>query len=467
MGPERTEHDALPVHHIRPPSGWINDPNGPIRWRGRYHVFFQHNPRATVHHLVGWGHATSRDLVRWEYEPVALAPTPGGPDANGCWSGCVVDDGDVATAVYTGTAAGPDTATICIASASDDRLNHWAKTAEPVAQPPPDLPLLGFRDPFVFEYGGRRFAVVGAGGRSGGRAMALLYRCDDLRRWTYAGVLLDTTDAVAGRFAAADIWECPQLVEIGDHWVLLLSLVSEPHAERVAYLVGDLVGTDTGLRFAPGSGGLVDHGHDFYAPAVLRAGRRVLLWGWAWEDRPEEAVRDAGWAGVLTIARDLTLTDDRQLRSSPAAELAVLHGATQEITLSARAPRATLPSGPVDLLVHAQPGEGDGLTLHVRRDLQLHLDLAHGTAEVRRTVHEPRRHGWQTRGRFPPGGTGRRARIIIDGSIVEVFVEDGPAFTERVYAVEPATLALAGPEGARCHVVVRRLGSPEPAPSPA
>ena len=132
-------------------------------------------------------------------------------------------------------------------------------------------------------------------------------------------MLLDTTDAVAGRFAAA-IWECPQLVEIGDHWVILLSLVSEPHADRVAYLVGDLVSTDTGLLFAPGSGGLVDHGHDFYAPAVLRAGRRVLLWGWAWEDRPEEAVRDAGWAGVLTIARDLTLTDDRQLRSRPAAE---------------------------------------------------------------------------------------------------------------------------------------------------
>ena len=42
----------FPVHHVRPPSGWVNDPNGPIRWNGRYHLFFQHNPKAPVHLLV-------------------------------------------------------------------------------------------------------------------------------------------------------------------------------------------------------------------------------------------------------------------------------------------------------------------------------------------------------------------------------------------------------------------------------
>ncbi len=71
----------------------MNDPNGPFLHHGRYHVFYQHNPDAPVHGNIHWGHASSPDLVRWEHHPVALTPTPGGPDEAGCWSGCVVDDG--------------------------------------------------------------------------------------------------------------------------------------------------------------------------------------------------------------------------------------------------------------------------------------------------------------------------------------------------------------------------------------
>src|SRR4051812_22695602 len=98
---------AFPRHHIRPPHGWVNDPNGPIRWRGRYHVFFQYNPIAPVHDRICWGHASSADLVSWRYEPVALEPSFGTHDSAGCWSGCVVDDAGVATAVYTGFAGDP------------------------------------------------------------------------------------------------------------------------------------------------------------------------------------------------------------------------------------------------------------------------------------------------------------------------------------------------------------------------
>ena len=38
--------DYRPSFHVSPPTGWLNDPNGPIHRDGRYHLFFQRNPRA-------------------------------------------------------------------------------------------------------------------------------------------------------------------------------------------------------------------------------------------------------------------------------------------------------------------------------------------------------------------------------------------------------------------------------------
>ena len=111
-----------PRYHFLPPSGWMNDPNGLIQWEGRYHLFYQYSPEfgdvppshrtATLKH---WGHAVSDDLVHWEHWPVALTPTPGGPDKDGCYSGCAVDNDGVPTIVYTGVF--PQCA--CIATSTD------------------------------------------------------------------------------------------------------------------------------------------------------------------------------------------------------------------------------------------------------------------------------------------------------------------------------------------------------------
>ncbi len=52
---------------------------------------------------IVWGHAISRDLVHWQHLPPALLPSPGGNDADGCFSGCCVVDSDgTPTILYTG-----------------------------------------------------------------------------------------------------------------------------------------------------------------------------------------------------------------------------------------------------------------------------------------------------------------------------------------------------------------------------
>src|SRR4051812_29491168 len=63
-----------PQIHFSPKNGWMNDPNGMVYNEGLYHLFFQHNPRASVWGNLSWGHATSPDMVHWEEKPVALYP---------------------------------------------------------------------------------------------------------------------------------------------------------------------------------------------------------------------------------------------------------------------------------------------------------------------------------------------------------------------------------------------------------
>ncbi len=440
----------LPRHRIRPPAGWLNDPNGPIWWDGRCHVFFQFNPHAAVHERICWGHATSTDLVSWTYEPVALEPTDGSADAAGCWSGCVVDDAGTATAVYTG---GGEDQTICLAYADDDSLRTWRKLPDPVARAPYDG-LSGFRDPFVFHLDGHRYALVGAGEHARGRASVLVYLCDDLREWTLLGTFLDTSDPVAAEIAPADFWECPHLIRLGERWVLVLSSVVDDAAGRVSYLLGDVVPTDSGPRFRPSHGGLVDHGHDFYAPAVMTHEGRALLWAWTWEDRPAEEVRAAGWAGALTVTRQLTLAPDGRLRNEPIAELSTLHRDETVVTLDGPG-SVGLPAGPLDLDVEVRAGASGRVVLTVSGLLELSLDLVRGSAAVRREVHEPGRRDWDVSGTFPPAGLSRHVRIVLDGSVAEIFVEDGPSFTERIYATGPPTLEILAAAGA---VRVRRLG---------
>ena len=102
-GEQRAAMDMhRPRYHFLPPANWMNDPNGLIQWQGKVHMFYQHNPDAPFWALMHWGHAVSEDGVHWTHLPIALAPTSGGPDKDGCFSGCAVDNDGVPTLVYTG-----------------------------------------------------------------------------------------------------------------------------------------------------------------------------------------------------------------------------------------------------------------------------------------------------------------------------------------------------------------------------
>ena len=72
--PEIYHEKYRPIAHFTAKRGWINDPNGLCLYRGRYHLFFQHNPAGADWGNMHWGHAVSSDLVHWEQKEIALYP---------------------------------------------------------------------------------------------------------------------------------------------------------------------------------------------------------------------------------------------------------------------------------------------------------------------------------------------------------------------------------------------------------
>lgn len=431
-----------PTYHFLPPANWMNDPNGLIQWRGRYHLFYQYNPNGAFHGTIHWGHAVSDDLVHWRDLPIALAPSPGGPDKDGVYSGCALDHDGVPTLMYTGIR--PEVQCIAEAADPDDPdLVVWRKhPRNPViAAPPsgPDVEVEGFRDPFVWREADGWYCVIGSG-IEGGVGNALLYRSQDLIRWEYLHELCRAELADTGR-----MWECPNFFPLGDKHVLLISPIP---LRKVLYLVGEY----RDHRFVPERTGIVDEGGCYYAPQVMldERGRR-LMWGWLREDRIVETQRASGWSGVMSVPTELALADDGRLTLRPVPELEALRGAHRSWTnldlidggfrllpgLSGRQFEFDLT---IRLVGNAQ------ITLTVLRspegeeETRIVYDAGIGELWIDRSVSsldQEDSDDWQgTTVRPRPDGT-LGLRVFVDASVVEVFASDGTSLTSRVYPTRP------------------------------
>ncbi|MEO6838748.1 MAG: glycoside hydrolase family 32 protein, partial [Ginsengibacter sp.] len=71
---ERYHEKYRPQIHFSPEAHWMNDPNGMVYYKGLYHLFFQYYPEGTVWGPMHWGHATSKDLIHWQQQAIALYP---------------------------------------------------------------------------------------------------------------------------------------------------------------------------------------------------------------------------------------------------------------------------------------------------------------------------------------------------------------------------------------------------------
>lgn len=430
-----------PRYHFLPPANWMNDPNGLIQWRGEYHLFYQYNPLGAFHANIHWGHAVSRDLVHWEHLPIALAPEPGGPDQDGCWSGVIVNNAGQPTAIYTGV----HPQTVCVAFGSPD-LRSWQKAPQnPVLAAPVGDGVLGFRDPCVWQEDGSWRMVVGFGTAEAG-GIALLYQSKDLIRWESLGALCSSQQAPAAGPWQADMWECPDFFALGGSHVLVVSELDEQQGRPVGVVA--LVGQYAASRFQPQLASPLDHGDAvFYAPQSFcdEQGRRIQF-GWLREQRSEADLRTQGWAGVMSLPRELFLTQDGRLGVRPAAEVATLRRpglACEDLLLAAHLPDPLAgqrgvnweleleladPSGPMVLGLRASP---DGC-----EQTRVRLDPMDGTVEVDRSASslDPQAPRSPVRAHVDLAPHEPvRLHLFLDGSTLEMFIGETFCLTTRIY----------------------------------
>jgi beta-fructofuranosidase len=312
------EDPHRPRYHFLPAPSWINDPK-PFYWDGAYHVFFQYCPGIPYSGNKHWGHAVSRDLVHWEELPVALAPTPGGVDQDGCWTGCVLEHGGTFHILYTAIPhVEPGRVDQVQSLATSTDLVHWEKyPGNPVisaAQKPQGFGNT-FRDPQAWREEDAWYCVIGGNKPEGddefANGAAFLYRSQDLVTW-------ESLPPLYVGPAIRD--ECPDFFPLdgpnGPEWVLLSS-------RRETWWA---VGRDEDHRFFPERTGTVDDGLYYAAKTALDGQGRRILFSWIKEDRPREAYVAAGWSGTFALPRVLSILPDGSLGQEPAPELTALRG---------------------------------------------------------------------------------------------------------------------------------------------
>ena len=208
-----------PQYHAIPPAVWMNEPHSPFYYQGRYHVFYQHNPSGPYWSQIRWGHLVSDDMIHWEYVKDAVVPTAG-VCPEGVWTGGAVIGPDgvpwlVITAGTTNTTwSGQNVAFAHPADPNDPDLTDWI-VEEVVTVTQPSDNSQGerdqFRDPFVWYDDGIYYMVVSTSIPNAGGSGAV-YTSTNLHEWEYRGYLFEL-DINAYPEQGAH-WECVVMLPI-------------------------------------------------------------------------------------------------------------------------------------------------------------------------------------------------------------------------------------------------------------
>ncbi|KAM0913192.1 hypothetical protein ACQ4PT_012332 [Festuca glaucescens] len=295
--------------HLQPEKNWMNDPNGPVYYKGWYHLFYQYNPDGAIWgNKIAWGHAVSWDLLRWRHLPIAMFPDQW-YDINGAWLGSatVLPDGRIVM-LYTGS-TNASVQVQCLAfpsDPSDPLLTNWTKyEGNPVLYPPPHIREKDFWDPTTAWYDGTNgmWQIVIGSKDDRHAGMALTYKTKNF-------IDFELIPRVLHRVPATGMWECIDLYPVGGARGIDMTeaVVAASNSGRGRYDAATNKWTPLDVDADVGIGLRYDWGK-FYASKTFYdlAKKRRVLWGWVGETNSERADVAKGWASLQSIPRTVVL----------------------------------------------------------------------------------------------------------------------------------------------------------------
>lgn len=242
------------IYHHTPLYGWMNDPNGMFYKDGVWHLYYQYNPYGSQWENMTWAHSTSTDLIHWKNHGEVIQP-----DALGTiFSGSSVVDKentagfgkDAVVAFYTSAGAAQ---TQSIAYSTDNGETFKKYVNNPILTS--DVP--DFRDPNVFwNEEVKQWNLILAAGQQ-----MNIYSSKNLKDWKYESSFGEGYGNHGG------VWECPDLLKMGDKWVLICNInPGGPFGgSATQYFVGSFDGHKFTCESKPEVTKWMDYGKDHYA----------------------------------------------------------------------------------------------------------------------------------------------------------------------------------------------------------
>lgn len=453
----RFEKDLLrPKFHGMPGANWTNECHGMTYSNGRYHVFFQKNANGPYMTRLHWGHISSPNLYDWTEEKIAIAPAES-YDVKGCWSGCVFTD-DVVTggkpnAIYT--AVDYVKATIAQAAPADDDLIDWNKEGEnPIINGRPGGLSDDFRDPYFFRNGDDAYIVVGTSKNSIG-AMTLHKYSPSTESWSNDGKIFFQGNSAAtdGRF-----WEMPTVTKMENgKWLVTATPLETATGVHVIYWTGSINADGT---FAPDADSSVPRefelisrdGYGLLSPTIYKHDGKTIALGIVPDKVSTTQNCNWGWAHLYSFPRELSLDSNGNLLQKPFSGLNGLRSDSKvqmsNVGIDGVQDLDNVSGRQLELLGRFTVGSatvgfsffknstGEAKVYYTPASNTLSVDLT----ELPRISNDSHVYNGLYRCQLPevlPQGSELKLNVFVDGSVIDVFVNDKWATSVRAYPTAP------------------------------
>lgn len=424
-----------PQFHGMPSGNWTNESHGMLYSGGKYHVFFQKNANGPYMSRLHWGHISSENLYNWHEEPIAFGPDQSF-DMKGCWSGCVYDDNGTPTAIYTGVDYGK--ARMVMTTAKDAGLVEWQNKKVIVDGRPGGLSD-DFRDPYHFTLNGQEYLIVGTS--KDGKGACTLHKRNG-NSWSNDGtIFFQASGTNFGTF-----WEMPNVTPMGDgKWLFTCTPLGCTGGVRTLCWVGT-IGSDG--KFTPLTGiagtmqplelnGINGDGYGLLSPTIYQHDGRTLLLGIVPDKLPGDRNRDMGWAHNYSLPREITLDASSKLVQKPYSGLSGMRTTeTATISETLNGTKNLLDGRQLELLGEFSVGTSGECGFRFLEKAELKVNVSTRKVTLNLGSLERVDNGKSSFEAYIPANIQNstlKLHLFLDGSIVDVFVNDTYAFSARLF----------------------------------